>query len=356
MRPEERLGRVVVGPDATVGSALRVMDDSGDRIIMVVDSERRLLGVMTDGDVRRFLLAARSLDEPVVAAMNAEPITLPDGSEAEATREIMVSNRIECVPTVDEAGRLTGATWWLDLFEEESAPKTPIGLPVVIMAGGQGTRLSPYTNILPKPLMPMGDQTILEMIMQRFGAYECGPFYLSVNYKAELIRAYLADVDVPWHIEYVYENQPLGTAGSLGLLKDRLDSTFLLTNCDIIVEADYADIVEYHRQSGNRITIVASMRHHPIPYGVCETAEGGALTRITEKPTLDFLANTGLYVMEPDVLADIGGESLVHVTDIINGCLEAGVRVGVYPVSERSWLDIGEIGPLRDTLAHFGLG
>ncbi len=354
MRPEERLDRVVVGPDATVGAALKVMDASGDRIVLIADADRTLLGVMTDGDVRRFILAARSLDEPVVAAMNPSPMTLPESSGADAARELMVSRRIECVPTVDEAGKLTGAIWWIDLFEEHPAPPEPLGLPVVIMAGGSGTRLSPYTNILPKPLMPVGERTILELIMERFAAYECDPFYLSVNYKAELIRAYLADVDVPWRVEYVYEDRPLGTAGSLGLLKDRITSTFLLTNCDIVVEADYADIVDYHRQTGNLITIVASMRHLTIPYGVCETAEGGALVRITEKPEFDHLVSTGFYVMEPEVLAGISGDTFVHVTQIINDYLSRGLRVGVYPVSERSWFDIGEMGSLQDTLSRFG--
>jgi len=356
MRSEERLNRVVVSPHTTVGAALKVMDESGDRIVLVADAERVLLGLITDGDVRRFILAARSLDEPVTAAMNDHPVTLSAHSTPEDAREVMVSRRIECVPLLDGAGRLTDAVWWLDLFETPESEPEHVGLPVVVMAGGAGTRLSPYTNILPKPLMPIGERTILELIMDRFGAHGCGPFYLSVNYKAELIRAYLADVDVPWQVEYVHETRPLGTAGSLSLLRDRISTTFFLTNCDIVVDADYADILKHHRESGNRITLVASMRHFAVPYGVCETAEGGALVRITEKPQFDFLVSTGFYVIESDVLADIEDDAFVHVTDIINGYLERGERVGVYPVSARSWVDIGEMDSLHDSLERLGQG
>jgi len=268
----------------------------------------------------------------------------------------MVSRRIECVPLVDAAGTVVDAVWWIDLFEAPRAEHQRLGLPVVIMAGGQGTRLAPLTTILPKPLMPVGDQTILELIMGRFAEYGCEEFYLSVNYKANLIRAYLADLDLAYKVDYIEESRPLGTAGSLGLLKDRLHSTFFLTNCDIAVDADYADIVDFHRSRENRITLVASAKHYTVPYGVCETAGGGALARMREKPEFDFLVSTGFYVVEPSVLADIEDDAFSHMTDVINRYLDRGEKVGVYPVPEHSWIDIGEVETLRDTLQRFSVG
>ncbi len=353
---EERLEKTFVAPDATIGQALRSMSESAARIVFVADESRTLRGVMTDGDVRRWIIDGRSLDEPVSEAMNTDPATLPAGASHDDARELMVARRIECVPLVDAGGRVIDAVWWLDLFETPRVEREHLGLPVVIMAGGTGTRLAPLTTVLPKPLMPVGEKTILELIMERFAQYGCEHFYVSVNYKANLIRAYLADLDLPYAVEFVEEARPLGTAGSLGLLRERLTSTFFLTNCDITVDADYADIVEFHRTRADRITLVASAKHYTVPYGVCEIAEGGTLSGMREKPEFDFLVSTGFYVLEPSVLEDIQDDTHSHMTDVINDCLERGEKVGVYPVPERSWMDIGEVEALRETLQRFGVG
>lgn len=351
----ERVEKTFVTPDMTIGQALRTMSESAARIVFVVDPSRVLLGVMTDGDVRRWIIDGRSLDEPVSAAMNAAPLTLPAGSPLEDAQALMISRHVECVPLVDAAGTVVGAVWWLDLFGAPHVEHERLGLPVVIMAGGQGTRLAPLTTILPKPLMPVGDRTILELIMERFAEYGCEPFYLSVNYKANLIRAYVADLDLAYAVDYVEESRPLGTAGSLSLLREQLGTTFFLTNCDIAVDADYADIVDFHRSRSNRITLVASAKHLTVPYGVCEIAEGGALVGMREKPEFDFLVSTGFYIVEPSVLGDIDDDAFSHMTDVINRYLVRGEKVGVYPVPEHSWIDIGEVEALKDTLQRFGV-
>lgn len=352
---DARIDDVVVRPDDSVARSLQVMDSSGHRIVLVTDEDRTLLGVVTDGDVRRWILGGNDLAEPVSAAMNAHPVTLPAGSTPDQAREIMVAQRIDCVPLVDDRGRVTSAVWWLDLFETAAPARGSIDTPVVVMAGGKGTRLSPYTNILPKPLMPLGDQTILELILDRFSAYGADRFFVTLNYKANLIKAYFADADTPYDITYVHEDEPLGTGGSLSLMRAQLDTTFILTNCDIVVDADYSDIVRHHNEHGNAITLVASTRHETIPYGVCEVAEGGSLVAIQEKPQFNFLVSTGFYVVDPSILDMVPDHTFIHMTDIINECLEAGRPVGVYPISERSWVDIGEFESLQDTLAHFGL-
>jgi dTDP-glucose pyrophosphorylase len=355
MQTDKRIDDLIVGPDESVARALQVMDASGDRIVLVTDEERVLLGVVTDGDVRRWILGGNDLAEPVSRAMSASPLTLSAGSGPDEARALMVERRVECIPLVDERGRVVSAVWWLDLFESPAPVREQIDTPVVVMAGGKGTRLSPYTNILPKPLMPLGDQTILELILDRFSAYGADRFFVTLNYKANLIKAYFADVETPYDITYVHETEPLGTGGSLSLMRDLLDRTFILTNCDIVVDADYADIVRYHREHGNMITLIASTRHETIPYGVCEVAEGGALVSIREKPQFNFLVSTGFYVIEPSILDRVPDGTFIHMTDIINGCLADGLPVGVYPVSERSWVDIGEFESLQDTLTHFGL-
>jgi len=355
-KQEDRLEKSLIAPSATIGQALRSMSESGSRLVFVTGESRSLLGILTDGDVRRWIVDGRSLDEPVSSAMNVSPLTMPSGASHDDAREIMVERRIDCVPLVDAGGHITGAIWWVDLFETPRTVHAQLGLPVVIMAGGQGTRLAPLTTVLPKPLMPIGDKTILELIMERFAHYGCEPFYLSVNYKANLVRAYVADLDLSYSVDFIEESRPLGTAGSLALLRDRLSSTFFLTNCDITVDADYGDIVEFHKARGNRITLVASAKHYTIPYGVCEIGEGGALVAMREKPEYDFLVSTGFYVVEPSVLDDINDDVFSHMTDVINQYLVRGEKVGVYPVPEHSWVDIGEVEALRETLQRFGVG
>lgn len=355
---DERIAKVLVAPDASIRAALQVLDASAMRIALIAGEDMRLVGVLTDGDVRRWILSGNGLDEPVTSAMNASPVTASAATPSAEVEAMMVARGIDFVPVIDDAGVVVSALRWTDLVSGDERPvvRGTLGLPVVIMAGGQGSRLAPFTKILPKPLVPVGEKPIVEVIMDRFAAFGCTEFSLSVNYQANLIRAYFADADLPYGIDFVNEDKPLGTGGSLSLMREKLGaSTFFVTNCDILVEADYADVVRFHRESGNKVTLVASMKHVTVPYGVCEIAEGGALTGITEKPEFDFLVSTGFYVLEPSVLADVPDDEFYHLTDLINDYLARGEKVGVYPISEKSWFDIGQLEELKATLAHFGV-
>lgn len=348
-----RLAKVLVTPDLTVRQAIKAMDDSGERVLFVVE-DGVLLGMVTDGDVRRWVLANRSLAERIDAAMNRHPRSLPPDHTVDQSREMMLALKTECIPIVDETGRITSAVWWMDLFEAEAPEPVTIGVPVVIMAGGEGTRLSPYTKVLPKPLMPIGETPIIELIIERFARYGCDTFHLSLNYKADLIKAYLADVDRSCTVDYVQEDEPLGTAGSLRLLRDRLDGPFFVSNCDVLVEADYSDIWEFHTSNANDLTLVVSMKHYVVPYGVCELGKNGTLHCIQEKPEYNFLVSTGIGVLERAVLDVIPEGRVYHMTDLVNDCAAEGMRVGVFPVSEKCWLDIGQWEELQETLKRFG--
>ena len=222
------------------------------------------------------------------------------------------------------------------------------------MAGGQGSRLAPYTKVLPKPLLPIGEVPIVELIIDRFVQHGCTDVYLTVSYKANLIKAYFKDMTRDYDVHFVDEPEPLGTAGSLAMLNNTIESTFFVTNCDVLIEADYADVLTFHRDSGNHMTVVGSLKHFTIPYGVCEIAAGGRLTSMSEKPSYDYLVSTGMYVMEPEVLDDITEGRFFHVTDLIDDYMRRGVKVGVYPISEKSWLDMGqfeELSEMRSRLA-----
>lgn len=349
----DRIKDILIKSEISIKQALKVMDKTAKKILFVVKNQNEIFGVITDGDIRRWILRGNSLGSNVAKIINKSPFLLKEGYSKEEAKEIMLSEKIECLPIVDANKRIVSAVWWTDLFDKDFKKQKSVDIPVVIMSGGEGKRLLPFTNVFPKSLMPIGNKPIIELIVDKFVEYGCKDFYLSVNYKSSLIKAYFNDLERDYSMSYVEEEEPLGTAGSLHLLKDKINSTFFVSNCDILIEADYADILEFHKNSGNKITLVGSMKHYTIPYGVCEIRNGGKLQGINEKPEYDFLVNTGMYVLEPDVLASIPANKFYHITDLINEYLKRQEKVGVYPISEKAWIDVGQLEQLQETIKRF---
>lgn len=350
----QRVKKILIKPEMSIKQALKKMDESAEKILFIVDSYDKILGAVTDGDIRRWILKGQSLNENISKAMNKNPVFLKEGYSVKEAKKFMISRKIECLPIIDDNKKIVSAVWWMDFFDDKlkKHDKT-INIPVVIMAGGEGLRLHPFTKVLPKGLMPIGKKSVLESIIDKFAEYGCKDFYLSLNYKANIIKAYFSDIVHHFNISYVQEKEPLGTAGSLYLLKKKIKETFFVTNCDILIEADYADILKFHKDNKNKITLVGSMKHYIIPYGICEIEKGGGLKNIKEKPEHDFLVNTGLYVLEPEILDDIPENKFYHITDLINNYINKKEKVGVYPVSEKSWLDIGQLEELQNILNKF---
>lgn len=354
MTPAAILAQISVPIQLTIKQALRKMDEGGKRILLVVN-DGILEGVITDGDIRRWILANGDLSAEVDKIVNRSPITIQEDSfSIDEAKRIMTERGIECVPIVDKNRHLSSIVFWIDVFENRTPAFGHVEIPVVIMAGGQGTRLHPYTKILPKPLIPVGEKPIVEHIIDRFFSYGCKEFLLSVNFKAAMIRAYFAENDGAYKIDYVEEKTPLGTAGSLALLPPMAAERFFVTNCDILVTADYSDIHEFHVREKNLITVVASLKHFKVPYGVMEI-DGKELRGMKEKPEFDFFINTGMYLMERSVLQRICRDEFCDMTTLIARCLEDKQRVGVYPVSEKSWLDMGQLEELDGMLTALGV-
>lgn len=348
----EKLKKILIKPSHTIKQALRQMDAMGEKTLLVVDDHELLLGTVTDGDIRRWILKGRDLAQGVSKVMNSNPICLNPNFERKIAKQVMVKQMLECLPVVDGNKKVISAIWWMDLFENKSKKLKKLKIPVVIMAGGEGARLSPFTKILPKPLMPIGDKPIIEIIIGRFMDYGCDDFYLSLNYKSNIIKAYFSDFEHAYKINYILENKPLGTAGSLHLIGSKIKKTFFVSNCDILIEADYGDILKFHYEGKNKITLVSSMKNFSIPYGVCEIENGGILKGIKEKPELDFFVTTGMYVLDKTVLKDIPKNKFYNMTDLIGDYLKKGEKIGVYPVSEKSWVDIGQIEEMQNTLKN----
>jgi len=339
----QKIEKLVIAKETTLLQALKIMDESGKRLLLVMDGDR-FTSLLSIGDVQRAIIKNYPMETGVGKILRENVRVAHNTQSLEEIKSLMMSYRTECMPVLDESGNLVNAYFWEELFGSGKRRKRScLDFPVVIMAGGKGTRLKPITNILPKALIPLGNKTILEEIMDRFVHLGCTRFLMSVNYKAEMIRYYFDQLKNPdYHIEYFQEDQPLGTAGSMFLIRDKISTTFFVTNCDIIIEQDYEDIYAYHKQNHNDITLIAALKHLQIPYGTIMTGENGILTSLSEKPELTFKINSGMYILEPGVLKYIPENTHYHITDLIDVVRESGGRVGVFPVSEKSWIDIGE--------------
>ena len=322
--------------------ALRQMDAQKVKMLFVFDKEH-FISILTIGDIQRAIVKNIALETPIAQVVDRNKKFAHTGEPMDIIREKMLRLRAECMPVLDENGELEDVIFWKDLFEKEETYLRPkIDLPVVIMAGGKGTRLKPITNVIPKPLVPIGDKTILETILDQFESIGCHKFYMSVNYKADIMKYYLSQLDHQYDIDFFQEDKPLGTIGSVSLLKGKITTPFFVSNCDSINEQDYRDVYDYHVSNHNDLTIVTMVKSFKIPYGVIETGEDGLMINLREKPEQTFQVNTGVYILNPELIEEIPEGEFFHITHLMEKVKKRGGRVGCFPVSENAWKDMGE--------------
>lgn len=350
-----KLTDLLISERMSIKEAISRLDETARKILVVSDGNGKLCGTITDGDIRRWILRSGDLRSSVSHIMSKSPKFVRE-SERSAAPRMLREWMIEALPVVNQADEVVDIVFWNDNFHQTFNRYDRLDTPVVIMAGGKGTRLAPYTNIIPKPLIPIGDQTIIERIMDRFVDYGCSRFYLTVNYKKNMIRAYFNELeDKRYAIDYVEEDTPLGTAGSLSLLDGMIKETLFVSNCDILIDGNYSEMLAHHKAHKNKITIITSLKHYAIPYGVVEIDTDSRVRQLSEKPEYDLLVNTGMYILEPETLADIPPKTFYHITDLINLYLERGEKVGIYPVSDKAWLDMGQLKEMENMLERLGI-
>ena len=322
--------------------ALKTMDSQKVKTLFVFDGDR-FEGLLTIGDIQRAIINNVALTEPVCRILDRNKIYGFVFESEEVVKEKMRRMRAEVMPILDEQGELLDVWFWSDLFKKtELVQRNQINLPVVIMAGGKGTRLKPITNVIPKPLVPIGEKTILEVIMDQFEAIGCQKFYMSVNYKSDMLRFYLDQLEHKYDIDFFEEEKPLGTIGSVALLKGTINTPFFVSNCDIVIDQDMRDVFDYHCENNNDLTIVTAVKSFQIPYGVIETGENGLMTALKEKPELTYMINTGVYILNSECIDEIPQGEFFHITQLMEKIKARGGRVGCFPVSEHAWKDMGE--------------
>ncbi|MEQ1554178.1 MAG: sugar phosphate nucleotidyltransferase [Ferruginibacter sp.] len=341
----ERTKNIFIEADKNLLDALNLMDKSVVKALIILKGDL-YVNLLSIGDIQRAILKNLPLTTMVTEITRSTTIVAYEDESEEDIKIKLFDLKADFIPVVSTDKKIIKVYFWSDFFNTQNyiQPSNLLeNVPVVVMAGGLGTRLKPLTYVIPKPLIPIGDHSILEEIINKFSNLGAKNYFLSVNYKADLIKFYLKDkIKESIDIEYIEEDKPLGTGGALYMLKNKLKNTFIVTNCDIVIEENYIPIYEYHKNSKNDITIVAAVKHLKIPYGTLETGDDGALLSMIEKPDITFLVNTGMYILEPNVLEHIQDDTLMHITELFDKVKSAGGKVGVFPISEKSWYDIGE--------------
>lgn len=339
---KEKIKKRSISIKTSILHALHQMDREGVKSLIVFE-HNTFKGMITIGDIQRTIIKKNDLNQAIAHILDIHKTYAKQGDAIEDIKSLMMAIRAECMPILDTEGQLYDVLFWEDIISEKFIRcANPFDLPIVIMAGGKGIRLKPLTNILPKPLIPIGEKTLIEEIMDKFVACGSHRFFLSLNYKADFIQSYLEQQNnTAYCLTYFKENQPLGTSGSLALLKEKIKTTFFVSNCDILIDEDYSQILHYHKENQNELTLITALKSFAIPYGIVETKKDGVLVAIKEKPDVSFHINTGMYILEPHILQQIPVNQYYDITDLIQNIIKRAGRVGCFPISDKSWKDMG---------------
>jgi dTDP-glucose pyrophosphorylase len=339
----------IVSESNSVYDVMSIIDANSKGIALVCDG-RILKAAVSDGDIRRYIINNGDLSKPISEVANYSPKYCKHDDDIDFDK-YFVDCEVDALPILNCNGEVISIK-----FIDNSLVYQPhdLNIPVVIMAGGKGERLAPYTNVLPKPLIPINEKTITEHIMERFEKFGCTTFNMIVNYKKNLIKTYFEDDEVVHNVSFTDENVYCGTGGGLKLLEGKYTTTFFMTNCDILVEDDYHEIYKQHKRQGNIITIVSAVRKIEVPYGTINLSSEGYVESLDEKPTITKIVNTGFYVIEPNFIQYVPEDTFIHITEVIEKCIASGEKVGIYPISEKAWFDMGQITELENMQKYIG--
>lgn len=332
-----RFSDILVPPTADLREVIRAIDRGAVEIALAVDDDRRLLGTVTDGDIRRALLTGTRLEDSIAPIIHRDPVTAPISCDPPQLLRLMTAHAVEQIPLIDD-GRVVDLATIRELVRD-----TPEHGPVVVMAGGEGQRLRPLTDETPKPMLPVGDRPLLERVVSQIRAAGFRKVMMAVNYRHEVIEDHFGDgSEFGVEIDYIHERERLGSAGALGLVRAELDRPFIVVNADLLTNVNLGALARFHRDQRNALTVGVRQCAIQVPYGVVEL-DGLVVTGLTEKPLLEFFVNAGIYAVSPEAVA-LMPEKIreFNMTDLIEAALRAGARVGSFPIREY-WLDIGQL-------------
>lgn len=332
---------VLISPETPLSEAIAKIDASGLQAALIVDENALLHGILTDGNIRRAILAGKNLQVPVSEVMNSKPTTVPVGTSNEEKLDLMRRLTIHHLPLVNDVGHVVGLSTLDDLIGATARPNW-----VVLMAGGLGQRLQPLTEDRPKPLLPVAGKPILEIIVEGFSAQGFKHIFLSINYKAEMIRDHFGDGS-RWgvQIEYLHEKTRMGTAGALSLLPDRPTDPLLVMNGDLLIQTKFDNLLQFHQAHDAAATMAVREYELRVPYGVVRL-DGARIQKIEEKPTQRFFINAGIYALSSAALDHLLPDEFCDMPTLFDRLISNSLTTSAYPLREY-WLDIGRMEELE---------
>jgi dTDP-glucose pyrophosphorylase len=337
----KNIDNILLKPTSTIKEALKVIESGSKRIALVVDDEKKLLGTLTDGDIRRALLNNLSLNDFVESIIFKTPITCKENYNREEILGLSLKNKLYQIPIIDDNGKLIDIIEVNELLMPKNKPNR-----VVLMAGGFGTRLRPLTEHTPKPMLHVGNKPILETIISNFKKYGFTNIIISVSYKAKVIEDYFKDgKEFGVNIEYIHEDKRMGTAGALSLIRDTLDETFFVMNGDLLTNVNFENMLEYHKNNHSKATMGVRAYDFQVPYGVVDIKEN-KIIGITEKPIHNFYVSAGIYILEPEVLNLIPENTFYDMPTLFEEVIHKNLQSVSFPISEY-WLDIGQMDEFK---------
>lgn len=341
-----------LAPTSLLLPAVQAIEASRRRIAIVVDEQGQIAGTLTDGDIRRCLLAGGSLNTPVSEAMNRDPITADENMSATYILDLMRRGNVLAIPLVDKNRRYVRVVHISDIDPTETVAAHSAYEFAVIMAGGEGMRLRPLTETIPKPMIEVGGIPLIEHQIRNLARAGLRKAFIAVNYLSHVIEDHFGDgARFGIEIDYIRETQKLGTAGALSLLPAQPQSPIVVMNGDILTKADFSHLHDFHVSHQALITVAAVDYRVNIPYGVIQTS-GPYVEKLVEKPSQRFLCNAGIYALSPESLALMPAGAHWNMTDLIESALHVGQRVAVFPIHEY-WSDIGTPGDLERARSLF---
>ena len=347
---------ITIQPNQSIFSAMKRLESTGERSLIVVNKSYKFLGTLTDGDIRRNIIKGVNLKNGINKIYKKKAIYLLEGRfNIKQVKKILIKQNHIMIPVLDpKSFKYLYFVSWKTTFGEKKPVENIKNCSVVIMSGGSGKRLLPFTEVLPKPLIPIKGKPIIDHIIDNFKMFGIKKFFLTLNFKSKILKSYFKSRNnKKIKVNFVKEKVPLGTIGSLKLLKNNLTENFFSINCDIIINHNFKEIFDFHEKNNNDLTIVTSIKNFEIPYGVCETNNKGALKNFLEKPSYDLFINTGLYVFKKSTINFIPKNKNFDIQELIEKLKKSKKKIGIFPINQNSWFDVGQWTEYNKTNSFF---